>query len=404
MKTLTEQELAERSGSTPARIRRLVEIGVLRPDGEERFAWADVQRVQIVRAYERGGISLDDLALAVRDRRISFEYSDRIYPEVSPPSGRTYGDLLADLGPRAELLPELFTALGLPRPAPDRPLTEADEHIFPAFFGAWAAPGMAPDAPLRAARLLGDASRRTTEGWVDLFMEAIDLDPEKRATMSVDTLGPLLFEPGARVAQLLEPMAVWLLRRHMEQSLNALNVESMERALEASGLRAALHAWPAIVFADLSGFTRLTEELGDELAAAHASKLSHLAVSAASANGGRLVKQLGDGVMLAFDRTGDALAGALDLRELANDAGLPPLHSGLSAGPVIERDGDYFGRTVNLASRMSAVAGPGELVANEAAAEAAQGMTVVSLGPTELKGFPVAIPLFRLDAIGPSGS
>lgn len=395
---LDRDELARQTGSTPQRIDQLVELGLLTPADPGGFEVADVQRVQIIAAYERGGIGLDDLAVAVRDGRVTFEYSDRIYPTASPASGRTVGDLMEQLGASGHLLPDVFTALGLPRPAADRPLTEADEAVLPAFVEAWGANDMRPDAALRAARLLGDATRRATQGWVDLFMEARGLDPEQRAMMPVDTLRPRMFEPAVRVAQVLEPMAVWLLRRHLEQALNALNVESMERALELHGRRPVSRNTPAIVFADLSGFTRLTDEFGDELAAQHASRLADLATSAAEEHHGRLVKQLGDGVMLAFDRSTDAVVGALDLRRRAGEEGLPPLHTGVSAGPVVERDGDFYGRTVNLASRISAAAAPGELIANQTAADAAEGVTAVPLGPANLKGVAAAIPLFRLEA------
>jgi class 3 adenylate cyclase len=400
MSALSEHELVRQAGSTPERIRQLVELSLLAGDGDGRFGPADVQRVQIIAAYEQGGISVEDLAEAVRERRITFDYSDRIYPAASPPSGRTVGDLITELGPRGALLPDVLAALGLPRPSADGPLTQADETVLPAFVRAWSAVGMVDEAPLRAARMLGEATRRATEGWVDLFMEAIDLDPERRATMSVDVLGPRLFEPAAHVAQLLEPMMVWLLRRHMEQALNALNVESMERALEVHGGRPVSRETPAIVFADLSGFTRLTDEYGDHVAMRHASTLARLSVAAAEAHNGRLVKQLGDGVMLAFGQARDAVAAALELRRRAEEEDLPPLHTGISAGPVVERDGDFYGRTVNLASRISAIAAPGEVLANRAAAEAAQAVTLVPLGETVLKGVSTAVPLFRLDADG----
>jgi DNA-binding transcriptional MerR regulator len=120
---LTEAELAKRTTTSPARIERLVEIGVLRSDASGRFSPADIQRVQIAAAYEAGGIELEHIAQAISERRMSFEYSDRIYPEASPPSGRTVGELAAELGHDGDLLPDLFTALGLPRPTPDRPLT-----------------------------------------------------------------------------------------------------------------------------------------------------------------------------------------------------------------------------------------------------------------------------------------
>jgi class 3 adenylate cyclase/DNA-binding transcriptional MerR regulator len=403
--SLSTRELAKRAGTTPAWIRRLTEIGVLRPDERRRFRSGDLQRVQIVAAYEAGGIELDDIARAIRERRMSFEMTDRIYPEASPSSGRSVSDLATALGPGADLLPDLFMALGLPRPALDRPLTEADERVLPAFLAAWDTSSMSSDTTLRAARLLGDATRRAAEGWIDLFMEAVAPPPEESAVLTVDELAPRMFEPAIRVAQLFEPMAIWLLRRHMERALNAVNVEAMERALEVHGRRPRAPAEPpAVVFADLSGFTRLTEEHGDELAARHAEALSQLAIRAATTNDGRLVKQLGDGVMLVFRRVGQAVRAAFDLRAGADRAALPPLHVGISAGPMIERDGDYFGRTVNLASRISAVAGPGEILANQTAAEGDHDVPVVALGPTQLKGLSEALPLFRLEALPPSTS
>jgi adenylate cyclase len=401
MTTLRTDDLARQAGTTPERIRQLVEIGVLQPDARGRFVTADVQRVEIVAAYEAGGVAQEEIADALRARRMTFAYADRIYPEASPKSGRTLGELATELGPRGALLTDVFIALGLPNPAPDRPLTEAEERVLPAFLDAWGGPAYAEDATVRAARLLGDAVRRATEGWVHLFLEAIALRPEDRASMSVDELGPRLFEPATRSAQVFEPMTVWLLRRHLEQALNALNVETMERALEAHGLRPkAVRHPPAVVFADLSGFTRLTEERGDELAARYAAALAGLAVATAARFDGRLVKQLGDGVMLVFQRSDEAVEAAIDLRRGAADAALPPLHVGVSAGAMIERDGDYFGRTVNLASRIASVAGPGEILANETAALAAAPARAQSAGPVELKGLSAAEPLYRIDDVG----
>jgi class 3 adenylate cyclase len=101
--------------------------------------------------------------------------------------------------------------------------------------------------------------------------------------------------------------------------------------------------------------------------------------------------------MLAFDRVDDAIAAAVMLRESAASAGLPPLHTGISAGPVIERDGDYFGRTVNLASRISGVAAAGEIVMSAAAAEATKhGARLTPLGPTALKGLASEVHLYLL--------
>jgi adenylate cyclase len=394
---LTADELATLAATTPARIQRLAEIGVLRPDDAGRFSPPDIQRVRIVLAYENGGIELDHIAQAIEEGLMSFEFTDRIYPEASPPSGRTVGDLAGDLGSRGQMLQDLFMAMGLPRPDLDRALTQADVAIIARFVDAWDAETSTQDTWLRAARLLGEMARRAAEGWIDLFTETYSPPARESASMTLDELETRVFAPAARIAALIEPMAIWLLRRQMELALDAANVEAMEHALEVRGLKSpAPIDPPTMVFADMSGFTQLTEEGGDVLAVDYAATLSHLALNVAAARRGRLVKQLGDGVMLAFTDRRAALAAAIGLRAAAGETRLPALHVGISSGPVIERDGDYFGRTVNLASRLSGIAGPGEIVVDAVTAEALAPADAVSLGMVVVKGLPAPIPLFRL--------
>ena len=100
------------------------------------------------------------------------------------------------------------------------------------------------------------------------------------------------------------------------------------------------------------------------------------------------MKWLGDGVMLYFREPGGAVLAALEMVEgVANDD-LPPVHVGLHAGPVVFQDGDYFGRTVNLAARIADYARPGEVVVSQEVVEAAEEATVSfeEIGPVELKG------------------
>lgn len=394
---LTASALARLTGTTAARIRALVAAGVLRPDPDGRFRPGDVQRVQVAGAYERGGIELDLLARAIRDGYMSFEFTDRIYPEASPPSGRTVGDLMGELGPAGSLLPDALLAMGIAQPSPDRPLSEADVTAIRDFLTAWTSSPIEASAALRAARLAGDAARRIAEGWTALFMEAVELPAAESRALTLEELEPRLFAPATRVAAALEPTLLWLLRHHLVRVFNDVNVAAMEDALEVEGVRRrADREPPAIVFADMSGFTRLTEELGDQAAVRHAEALGAMAAGVATTWSGRLVKQLGDGVMLAFERTGDAVEASAELLDAAEAGELPPLHVGISTGPVIERDGDVYGRTVNLASRLSGVAGPGEIVINEVAAAGLPSERVVALPPARLKGLGAPIAVFRL--------
>jgi adenylate cyclase len=101
--------------------------------------------------------------------------------------------------------------------------------------------------------------------------------------------------------------------------------------------------------------------------------------------------------MLVFPDAGSAAEGAVLLLRSAAEAGLPALHIGIATGPLVERDGDYYGRTVNLASRMSAAAAAGEILVDEptrdrlGAAHAAE-----PIGTSDLKGIATAVPLYRL--------
>jgi len=83
--------------------------------------------------------------------------------------------------------------------------------------------------------------------------------------------------------------------------------------------------------------------------------------------------------------------------ERTPQAGLPPAHVGLHAGPVVFQDGDYFGRTVNLAARIAAHAGAGQVLVSQSVAESAppQGVRYLDLGELSLKGFARPVPLLE---------
>jgi class 3 adenylate cyclase len=199
--------------------------------------------------------------------------------------------------------------------------------------------------------------------------------------------------------RLLPEMMAWLVRRYTQQAVVAGIVENFESILALRGVprEPRRHSQPAVVFADLSGFTELTEQRGDAAAVHSAASLRGEAEAVARAHGGRLVKFLGDGVMLTFPEPDAALDAALDLTgTFAGDGHGQPVHAGVHTGPVVERDRDVFGRTVNLASRIADQAGPDEVVVSDAVAGAvdAERFTFEPVAPTELKGVAQPVPLF----------
>jgi class 3 adenylate cyclase len=108
------------------------------------------------------------------------------------------------------------------------------------------------------------------------------------------------------------------------------------------------------------------------------------------------VKWLGDGVMLHFPNPGSGVVAALDMIDAIVGAGLPPAHVGLHAGPVIFQEGDYYGQTVNLASRIADYAQAGEVMVSRSVVDAADGSSVVfrDVGPVDLKGVAGPMDLF----------
>ena len=155
---------------------------------------------------------------------------------------------------------------------------------------------------------------------------------------------------------------------------------------------------PAVAFVDLTGFTTLTERRGDEAAAKTAAGLLELAEAAGRREGGRVVKELGDGVLLRFPDAERALRAVRELVGSTTDAGLPAAHAGIAAGPVVVRDGDVFGRTVNLASRIADLAGPGEVIVEEGVVVALPRGTAAfePIGRVQLKGIADPVALWRV--------
>ena len=146
------------------------------------------------------------------------------------------------------------------------------------------------------------------------------------------------------------------------------------------------------------GYTRLTEEHGDQVAAELAETLAVLVGRSSREHGGVPVKWLGDGVMVHFRDPAGAVLAALGLVEQLPQAGLPPAHVGVAAGPVVVQGGDYFGRTVNLGARIAAYASASQVLVSEPVVQRAspQGVTFVELGLVQLEG--IVHPVRLLEA------
>jgi adenylate cyclase len=152
------------------------------------------------------------------------------------------------------------------------------------------------------------------------------------------------------------------------------------------------------VFADIAGYTALTEAHGDSDAAELAANFCGEIAELARASGGEVIKTIGDAVMIRHADPSEAVAlGLTAAHEVLAGHGFPAVRVGMHHGPAIERAGDWFGATVNVAARVAAVAAGGEVLVTEAVREGAgelEGVEFESRGEHRMRNVSAPVPLF----------
>jgi adenylate cyclase len=152
-----------------------------------------------------------------------------------------------------------------------------------------------------------------------------------------------------------------------------------------------LFRFHTFLFADLVGFTRFTAQHGDDRAADLAVSFHQHVCRLAAELGCDVVKTIGDAVMVRSENGDAAVELAKRILDLAGEHDFPPARVGLDTGPATERDGDWFGSTVNIASRVASAANAGELLMTERTREASAEVRSIALtarGTRRLKGLP----------------
>ena len=155
------------------------------------------------------------------------------------------------------------------------------------------------------------------------------------------------------------------------------------------------------LFADLVGFTAFTEQVGDEAAADLAVAFQIKAEQMAGDYGCRVIKKLGDAVMVHGEDATRVVALALRLRrEFAGDGLRPPLRMGVHSGSAVERNGDWYGATVNVAARVADAAGANEILLSFTTREriARAGMTIADRGARSFKNVTAPLAVFAAAA------
>ena len=401
MSGYTRQEVAQRAGVDPDYVDRLVELGILTPDAEDRFSPGDALRARWLRSLERAGVPLEGLAVAVRDGVLSFAFLDvGAYDRFAGLSGTTFHQLSAQTGIPLELLMVVREAFGFAEPGPQDHVHHNELSVVP-LLQLQLSKGFRPVIIERWLRVYGDSLRRIAEAEAAWWNSEV----ETAMVASGMTEGEMLqaqADLGSQMTPLIEQVLLAVYHGQQEHTWSQVFVEHVEGALEAAGLYRRLERPPAMCFLDLTGYTQLTEERGDEAAADLAARLAGLVRRSAQEHDGLPVKWLGDGVMTYFRAPADAVLAALEMAEVVVRQGLPPAHVGIHAGPVVVQDGDYFGRTVNLAARIAEYARPGEVLVSQEVVDTAAGgaVTFTEIGPVQLKGVAGMLRLYTARRTG----
>jgi adenylate cyclase len=391
---LSDQELAGLVPCPPEQVTRLVELGLLNRDAADGlFPSSDVHVVRLMAAFEEAGISLDDVARGVTTGELTYPLELFMPEPVGTPE--TYGELAPRVGRSHELLRRLTREMGLPPPDHDR-VREEDAEMLSLIVERL---DLADDDDLsRFARLYGGSMQRLVSAGIQFFDRAIRERVDTFDHLTLDQKDQLTYETGAGFSAMTQQLVPWLQRRHRERVVLDYLVERTEEWLDERGIAPVRPRQPrAIAFLDLTGYTALTEERGDAAAAAIASELADVVQDAARTYGGRPVKWLGDGVMFHFETPAGAIRSGLELVEQTERAISVPARIGINAGALIVQEGDYFGRTVNVAARIADYAGPRDVLVSEEARQSAEvaGVDFELVGDVPLKGVSKPVRLHR---------
>ncbi len=339
-------------------------------------------------------MELDGVAAAIESGDISLDFLDApSYERFAALAPETFRQVSDRTGIPLELLTVVREAIGMGEPSPDDQLREDEMAIVP-FIELQLAAGFRPAAIERLLRVDGEATRRITETEAAWWNSEV-IEPALASGKGFAEIADP--ELANRISPLAEQAVLAMYHAQQARAWTANLIDGFEDLLAKAGIHSRLERLPAICFLDITGYTRLTQERGDDAAAELASTLARLVQRRSVQRGGKPIKWLGDGVMFYFDDPGPGVRAALEMVDDLAGAGLPPAHVGVHAGPVLFQGGDYFGQTVNLSARIADFARAGEVLVSQTVADASheQDIAFGDIGPVELKGVSGTVHLLR---------
>ena len=384
-----------RAGVDDAYVRRLHELGALK-GSDDAYEEHDVHVAALLRMWERAGLSAPAILDAAKAGTLSLEFLDAPAWELPEPLPISYREFAEQQAVPLHLLQGIQEAMGFAAPDPEDSVAP-DDVVIAELLSVMLGLGASEETVRRLFRLYADNIRRLALAEADLYMEEMER-PWAESGADESELMLRGADLGRRMAEPVQGTIRAIHERYRQHIWSGYGVQRAEMALERAGVLERARLTPAICFVDMTGYTRLTEELGDQEAARLATTLAALVEEISRTHGGRAIRWLGDGGLFYFEDVEAAFRAALEMSERAPASGLPPTHIGVQAGPVVFRDGDVYGRTVNIASRIADQAEAGEILTSQETVERVGDgdLRFEPVRSVELKGVAATVTLHRV--------
>jgi adenylate cyclase len=380
--SLTLKEAAERAGVKPATLKRWAETGVIPDVNGKKPEWtpAAIAHARIVARLRERGHTLDQIREASQDGRLAYGFIEDLFPDEREP--RTLDDVAKETGLEPALITRIWTSLGLPAQSLDS-LTPEDVQAL-RYVASVLDAGFPLVAFLQLSRVYGQTLSQIADAETRLFHLYVH-EPMMRDGVPGLQMAEEMEHLARDLLPLASPIMDYIHQRYLQHFVQQDVIGHMEMDLEDDSELGRVKV--AVAFADLAGYTRYTEEEGEEEALSYVERFIE-AVQDTIPEDARVVKTIGDEVMVVGYDVAALVDWAVGYQTLWTERPAPRI--GIHYGSTLYRDGDYFGRDVNLASRVVARSRGGEVLVTDTVMDAIgdqDHLDFEKLGEVKLKGF-----------------
>jgi adenylate cyclase len=378
---LTLKEAAQEVGVKPDTLRRWARTGVIPgADGTDGFSRAAVAHARIVQRLRERGHSLQEIRKASQEGRLAYGFLEELFPAGE--AAYTIEEMANDTGLEEALIERIWTSIGFPRSELEKLTAEDIQAV--RYIASVIDSGFPLVAFLQLVRVYGQAMSRIADAEVRLFHLYVH-EPLMREGVPGLEMAEEMENLARDLLPLASPIMDYVHQRFLQHFVEQDMVGHMEVDLDEKEDLGRVKV--AIAFADLAGYTRYTEEAGEEEAVSLVERFID-AVTDTLPDDARVVKTIGDEVMLVAQDVQALTDWAVGFQRLYRERPTPRI--GINYGVVLYRDGDYFGREVNLAARVVARARGGEVIVTDSVTDAIQTsdwLQFDDIGEVKLKGF-----------------